>query len=143
MNTGRVFSELPLPTLGLAGRTMRLLVDPQTHSATGDAFRSSEATIDVQTPSPDVVMISFPAPVAGLERLFHQVAILSSKSPKKELSVLGPYYVSEYKAGSYVRLRRNPNYWKHDAEGLRTFRHLFGPDRCGTCRAQSASLLEH
>lgn len=97
--------------------TMRLLLDPQTHSATGDAFRSSEGTADIQTPSSEIVVIAFPAPVAGLERLFDQVAILSSKSAKKEMSVLGPYYVSEYKAGAYVLLRRNPNYWKHDAEG--------------------------
>ena len=97
--------------------TMRLLMDPQTHSATGDAFRSGQGTVDVQTPSPDVAVITFPAPLAGLERLFDQVAILSAKSPKKEMSVLGPYYVSEYKAGSYVFLRRNPNYWKHDAQG--------------------------
>jgi peptide/nickel transport system substrate-binding protein len=97
--------------------TMRSLMDPETHSATGDAFRSGPGTIDVQTPSPDVAVVSFPAPVAGLERLFDQVAILSAKSPKKEMSVLGPYYVSEYKAGSFVLLRRNPNYWKHDAQG--------------------------
>lgn len=98
--------------------TMKLLMNPQTHSATGDAFRTSATgTIDVQTPSPDVAVISFPTIVAGLERLFDQVAMLSSKSPKKEMSVLGPYYVSEYVAGSYVLLRRNPNYWKHDAEG--------------------------
>jgi peptide/nickel transport system substrate-binding protein len=99
--------------------TMRLLMDPQTHSATGDAFRSREGTVDVQTPTADVAVITFPAPLAGLERLFDQVAILSAKSPKKEMSVLGAYYVSEYKAGTYVLLRRNPNYWKHDAQGNR------------------------
>ncbi len=38
-------------------------------------------------------------------------------SPQKEMAVLGPYYVSDYKPGSYVELRRNPNYWKHDASG--------------------------
>jgi peptide/nickel transport system substrate-binding protein len=97
--------------------TMKLLMDPQTHSATGDAFRTGEGTISVQTPSPDLAVISFPTLVAGLERLFDQVAILSSKSPEKEMSVLGPYYVSEYVAGSHVLLRRNPNYWKHDPEG--------------------------
>ena len=98
--------------------TMKLLMDPQINSATGDAFRTAKGTtIDVQIPSSDVVVISFPTLVAGLERLFDQVAILSSKSPKKEMSVLGPYYVSEYVAGSHVLLRRNPNYWKHDSEG--------------------------
>ncbi len=97
--------------------TMRLLMDPATHSPTGDAFRSAEGKVDVQTPSADVAVITFPAPVAGLASLFDQVGILSAKSPKKEMSVLGPYYVSEYKPGAYVLLRRNPNYWKHDSQG--------------------------
>jgi peptide/nickel transport system substrate-binding protein len=97
--------------------TMRLLMDPQTHSATADAFRSGDGAVDVQTPSADVATITFPARVVALDQLFDQVAIMSATSPKKEMSVLGPYYVSEYKAGSYILLRRNPNYWKHDADG--------------------------
>ena len=97
--------------------TIKLLLDPQTHSATGDAFQVTDGKVDVQTPSADVAVITFPNLVAGLERLFDQVAILSAKSPKKEMTVLGPYYVSEYVAGSHVLLRRNPNYWKHDSEG--------------------------
>src|SRR5271157_4101089 len=59
----------------------------------------------------------FPAQVAGLDRLFDQVAIVSSQSPRKEMAALGPYYVSDYKPGSYVYLRKNPNYWKRDASG--------------------------
>ncbi|MBA0089094.1 MAG: hypothetical protein HRJ53_29240, partial [Acidobacteria bacterium Pan2503] len=97
--------------------TMRLLMDPETHSPTGDAFRSGEGTVQVETPTPDVAVITFPAPIAGLERLFDQVAILSSHSPKKEMAVLGPFLVADYKAGSYVLLEKNPNYWKHDAQG--------------------------
>ena len=97
--------------------TMKMLMDPQLHSATGDAFRSGEGAVDVQTPSVDTVAITFPARVAGLEQLFDQVAILSAHSPKKEMAVLGPFYVSEYKAGSYVELKRNPNYWKRDGQG--------------------------
>src|SRR5271165_3859904 len=68
--------------------TMRILMDPQTHSATGDSFRSAEGTVEVQTPSADVAIVTFPAPIAGVERLFDQVAIVSSKSAKQELSVL-------------------------------------------------------
>jgi peptide/nickel transport system substrate-binding protein len=117
LRKGIYFSDGASFTSEDVGFTMRSLMDPQTHSATADSFRSGEGTVDVQTPSPDVVVITFPAPVVGLDRLFDQVAILSANSPKKEMSVLGPYYVSEYKAGSYVLLRRNPNYWKHDADG--------------------------
>ena len=97
--------------------TMKQLMDPQNHSATGDAFRSGEGAVDVQTPSAESVTIAFPARVAGLEQLLDQVAIVSAHSPKKEMAVLGPFYVSEYKAGSYVELKRNPNYWKRDAAG--------------------------
>ncbi len=97
--------------------TMRLLMDPETHSPTGDAFRSGEGTAQVQTPASDVAVITFPAPIAGLERLFDQVAVLSAHSPKKEMAVLGPFYVADYKAGSYVLLQKNPNYWRHDAQG--------------------------
>ncbi len=117
LRKGLYFSDGAPFTSADVAYTMKLLMNPQTHSATGDAFRTGDGTIDVQTPSPEVAFISFPTLVAGLERLFDQVAILSSTSPKKEMSVLGPYYVSEYVAGSHVLLRRNPNYWKHDAEG--------------------------
>jgi len=75
--------------------TMRLLMDPETHSPTGDAFRSGEGTVQAETPAPDVAAITFPAPIAGLERLFDQVAILSAHSPKKEMAVLGPFYVAD------------------------------------------------
>ena len=97
--------------------TMNALMDPQLHSPTGDSFRSGEGQVVVQTPSADVIVITFPAPVAGLERLFDQVAILSAHSPKKEMAVLGPFYVADYAPGSYVLLRRNTNYWKKDKEG--------------------------
>lgn len=97
--------------------TMKQLMDPTMHSPTGDAFRSSEGQVQVKTPTADRVEITFPAPIAGLEKLFDQVAMMSAKSPQKEMAVLGPYCVAENKAGSYLLLKRNPYYWKHDAAG--------------------------
>ena len=97
--------------------TLRQLLDPQTHSPTGDAFGPGAASASIRTPSPNTAVLTFPAPIAGLERLFDQVAILSAHSPKKEMAVLGAFYVSDYKPGSYVLLRKNPNYWKRDAQG--------------------------
>ena len=44
---------------------------------------------------------------------------MSAHSPKKEAAVLGPFMVAEYKAGSSVRLERNPYYWKKDPQGRR------------------------
>jgi peptide/nickel transport system substrate-binding protein len=99
--------------------TMKRLMDPETHSPTADPFRSSDAPPQVTTSSPLTVSILFGAPVAGLERLFDQVAITSARSPLKTAAVLGPYSVAEYKPGVEVLLSRNPNYWKADAKGVR------------------------
>jgi peptide/nickel transport system substrate-binding protein len=52
-----------------------------------------------------------------LDRQFDQVAILSAHSPKKEMAVLGAFMVTDYKPGASVQLKRNPNYWKTDAQG--------------------------
>ncbi len=99
--------------------TMKRLMDPATHSPVADSFRSSDAPLRIAVTSPLTVSIAFGAPVAGLERLFDQVAIMSARSPLKISAVLGPYMVAEYKPGSEVLLARNPNYWKTDAKGTR------------------------
>lgn len=117
LRTGLHFSDGTPFTSEDVAYTMKALMDPQLHSPTGDSFRTGEGQILVQTPSADAVAVTFPAPVAGLERLFDQVAILSAHSPKKEMAVLGPFYVADYAPGSYVLLRRNTNYWKKDKEG--------------------------
>jgi peptide/nickel transport system substrate-binding protein len=97
--------------------TMQQLMDPALHSPTGDAFRSSEGKVETEILPKGRVRMTFPAPIAGLDRLFDQVAIMSAKSPQKELAVLGPYFVGENKAGSYLILKRNPNYWEKDPSG--------------------------
>jgi peptide/nickel transport system substrate-binding protein len=99
--------------------TFRALMDPKLHSPTGDSFRSSSGAVETKTTGAYAVSITFPAPVAGLERLFDQVAVLSSRSPRKEGAVLGPFIVSEHKTGSHVLLQRNPYYWKRDERGRR------------------------
>lgn len=98
-------------------------MDPAMHSPTGDAFRSGSGVVKSTVIAPDIIRLTFPAPIAGLGKLFDQVAIVSASSPKKEMAALGPFYVAEYKPGAYVRLLRNPNYWKRDEAG-RTLPYL-------------------
>jgi peptide/nickel transport system substrate-binding protein len=97
--------------------TIQRLMDPALHSPTGDAFRSGQGKVITQVTGPLQIAIQFPAPIAGLDKLFDQVAILSASAQQKQSAVLGPYLVAEHKAGIYVLLRRNPNYWKRDSEG--------------------------
>jgi peptide/nickel transport system substrate-binding protein len=97
--------------------TVQQMMDPALHSPTGDAFRSGAGNVETKIISPTQISITFPALVAGLDRQFDQVAILSAHSAKKEMAVLGPFMVADYKAGSSVLLKKNPNYWKSDAQG--------------------------
>ncbi len=97
--------------------TVQQLMDPALHSPTGDVFRSGAGSVETKVISQTQISIRFPAPVAGLAALFDQVAIMSVRSPKKEMAVLGPFMVGDYKPGSSVVLNRNPYYWKTDAQG--------------------------
>src|SRR5579872_6070993 len=64
--------------------TVQQLMDPALHSPTGDSFRSGPGNVETKVISPTQISITFPAAVAGLDRQFDQVAILSQHSPKRE-----------------------------------------------------------
>jgi peptide/nickel transport system substrate-binding protein len=102
--------------------TMETLMDPALHSATAEPFRPESGAVRAAARGKAEVTITFPAPVAGLARLFDQVAILSKTSPLKERAVLGPFRIAEHKPGSYLLLERNSNYWK--SEGGRRLPYL-------------------
>ncbi|MGA2213504.1 MAG: ABC transporter substrate-binding protein [Bryobacteraceae bacterium] len=97
--------------------TMRELMDPNLHSPVGDSFRSAPGPVESKCVGSSAVTVRFPAPVAALAAQFDEVAMLSAHSGAQESAVLGPFALGEYKPGAYVLLRRNPNYWKRDANG--------------------------
>jgi peptide/nickel transport system substrate-binding protein len=117
LRSGVSFSDGTPFSAGDVAYTVQQLMDPALHSATGDAFRSGTGHVETKVISPTEISIAFPAPVAGLDRLFDQVAILSERSSKKEMAVLGPFMLADYKPGATVLLKRNPNYWKTDEQG--------------------------
>jgi peptide/nickel transport system substrate-binding protein len=117
LRRGVRFSDGTLFTCEDVAYTMHQLMDPALHSPEGDAFRSAPGEVEIKCAGPSVATVRFPGPVAALAAQFDQVAILSAGSPRKDSAVLGPFEMGEYKAGAYVLLRRNPKYWKRDANG--------------------------
>ena len=102
--------------------TLRAIFDPATHSPAGDPFQIGKRPPTVRQLSSGQILVSFAAPMAGLERLFDQVAIVSQRSLEMssrpgEMASLGPYRLAEYRPGSHVLLARNPYYWKKDSVG--------------------------
>ncbi len=114
---GILFSDGTPFTAEDVAYTVKQLMDPSLHSPTGDAFRSGPGNVETAIVSSTQISITFPAPVAGLDRQFDQVAIMSAHSAQKEMAVLGPFMLADYKPGATVRLKRNPNYWKTDEQG--------------------------
>jgi peptide/nickel transport system substrate-binding protein len=117
LRSGISFSDGTAFTAEDVAYTVQQLMDPALHSPTGDAFRSGPGNVETKVISSTQISIKFPAQVSGLDRLFDQVAILSQHSSKKEMAVLGPFMVADYKPGATVLLKRNPNYWKTDEQG--------------------------
>ncbi len=99
--------------------TIKEVSSPALHTPLADAFRGAGGDAKAEVLAPDSVAVRFPGPVAGIERLFDDLAILSSASPNKEKAVLGPFLLREYKSGVFVQLDRNPNYWKTGEGGRR------------------------
>ena len=84
--------------------TFRRLLDPALHSPIADTFKTEKGTVKVVAQGPLTVLAAFPAPTAGIEIMFDQVAIGSG---------LGPFLVAERRPGVSIVLKRNPLYWKH------------------------------
>jgi peptide/nickel transport system substrate-binding protein len=96
---------------------IRRIMDPTLHSGIADSFRSAGGDMRAEPSGSDGISVFFSAPVAGLELLFDQLAISSSRASAPQNAVLGPFMLSEHKGGQYVLLRRNPYYWKTDSSG--------------------------
>jgi peptide/nickel transport system substrate-binding protein len=98
--------------------TMKAALDPDLHSPKGDPLRVGGKAV-VQAPDKNKVSMQFEHPIAGLERLFDEIAISPARMAGKADSsvVLGPFSVAEQKPGEYVLLKRNPQYWKRDSAG--------------------------
>jgi peptide/nickel transport system substrate-binding protein len=116
MLSGLKFSDGSALTANDVARTLNRALDPKQASPAGDTFKTAEGSPDVSVASPREITIRFKAPKAGLDRLFDQLAITPIASAKFPATA-GPFVVAEYQAGSYIRLARNPNYWKRDPAG--------------------------
>ena len=97
-------------------RTLTRALDPKEASPAGDAFLSSDGPPEARAANARDVTIRYKSPRANIDRLFDQLAIAPFPAGKLPPSA-GPFFVSEYRPGEYIRLARNPYYWKRDAAG--------------------------
>jgi peptide/nickel transport system substrate-binding protein len=118
LRAGLKFSNGAPMTANDVARTFNAALDPKQAAPVGDIFRSERGTPEAHAVSPLDVTVHYAQPKPGIDRLFDGLSIMPASAGKLPASA-GPFFVSEYQPGDYVRLARNPNYWKRDAAGKR------------------------
>jgi len=96
--------------------TFQRFLDPALHSPIAETFKTDKGTVKIRAEGDYTVIAEFPAPAPRIERMFDQVAIVSAGS-QRPTPGLGPFLMAERKPGVSIFLKRNPQYWKRDADG--------------------------
>lgn len=118
LRAGLKFSDgSPLAASDVA-RTLKSALDPKNKAAVGELFRSEQGDPEVRVVSPLIIEIRYVQPKARIDRVFDSLAITPAQMSNLPASA-GPFHVCDYQPGQFVRLERNPNYWKRDASGRR------------------------
>ncbi|HTA43877.1 MAG TPA: ABC transporter substrate-binding protein [Bryobacteraceae bacterium] len=116
LRDGLKFSDgKPLGAADVA-RTLNAALDPKLAAPVGDTFRTNEGNPEIRVASPRDITIHYARPKPGIDRLFDSLAIVPANAGKLPASA-GPWFVEGYQPGDYIRLARNPWYWKHDSRG--------------------------
>ncbi len=118
LRSGLKFSDGTPLTAGDVARTLKTALDPKQAAPAGDTFRSAEGDPEVRVLSPLDLIVRYAKPKPDIDRLFDSLSIVPSRTAALPASS-GPFFVAEYKPGNYVRLARNPYYWKRDPAGKR------------------------
>jgi peptide/nickel transport system substrate-binding protein len=116
LRAGLKFSDGSPLTANDVVRTLNRALDAKEASPIGDTFRSAEGIPEVHATGPRDITIRYKLPKAGIDRIFDQLGITPASAAKLPASA-GPFFVSEYRQGDYIRLSRNPYYWKRDSAG--------------------------
>jgi len=117
LRSGLRFSDdSPLGAVDVAS-TLKRVLDPATAAPVAEEFLSPRE-VSVDTPDPLTVRVHLPKRVVSIGKLFDEIAIEPANRPSASLVTAGSYMISEYRRGEFIRLQRNPRYWRHDSSGV-------------------------
>ena len=97
--------------------TLRRVLSPGTGAPSAEEFLVP-GKVTVQATDPWTIQVHLPERIASLGAVFDEIAIEPAERPSEGRVSAGPFVVSEYKRGQYLRLVRNPFYWKRDTNGV-------------------------
>jgi peptide/nickel transport system substrate-binding protein len=118
LREGLRFSDGSALTSADVAWSIRRVLAPSTQAVVADEFIAPNQ-VTVETPDARTVRVHLPKRITGVEKIFDEIAIEPANRPSEGRVTAGPFTVSEYKRGQYLRLTRNPYYWGKDRAGVR------------------------
>ncbi len=116
LRKGLSFSDgSPLTSADVVASLKRVL-NPATASPVSEEFLEPRA-VTIESAGPLTVRLHLPKRVAGVEKIFDEIAIEPAGHFGDSTVTSGPFFVADVKRGQSVLLHRNPCYWKKDASG--------------------------
>ena len=94
--------------------SLRRVLSPSTQAVVAEEFITPR-NVTVDTPDKLTVRVHLPKRIIGAGKIFDEIVIEPSNRPSEGRITSGPFFVSEYKRGQFVRLSRNANYWRRDS----------------------------
>jgi peptide/nickel transport system substrate-binding protein len=116
LRSGLRFSDGSALTSGDVAWSLERILAPSTGSVVADEFLLP-AQVRVETPDRVSVRIHLSKRVIGVEKIFDQIAIEPANRPSEGRVTSGPFTVTDYKRGQYLRMSRNAYYWQRDSAG--------------------------
>jgi len=116
LRDGLRFSDGSALTSADVAWSLRRVLAPETHAPVAEEFLAPNE-VKVAAPNRLTVVVTLPKRVVGVDWVFDEIAIEPANRATEGRVTAGPFVVSEYRRGQYVRLARNPHYWRHDGAG--------------------------
>jgi len=96
--------------------TLQRVLNPATKAPVAEEFIDAKS-VTVDAPDASTVRVHLSKRVVGIGKVFDEIAIEPANHPSQSKVTSGSFFVADYKNGEFVRLARNPYYWRRDAKG--------------------------
>ncbi len=97
--------------------TLARTLDPATQAPVADEFLTPRE-VSVDAPDRLTVRVHLPKRLVSLGKAIDEIAIEPANRAGDIRVTAGPYALSEYRRGEYLRLRKNTYFWRRDASGV-------------------------
>ena len=116
LRKGLRFSDgSPLSSADVVSSLRRVLA-PDTAAPVAEEFLDP-AKVSVSAIEPQTVQVHLPSRIVQALAIFDEIAIEPANRVTESRVTAGAFTVAEYRAGQYLRLRRNSYFWKKDSAG--------------------------